>query len=89
MKPAVGKSIFFSLIAIIALFISLAICTAALSFVLVLLSKIPILKNILSFFLYTTEQSGYSLVAYLALAFSVIFVSWLLARIHDEDQLYL
>ena len=85
MKPAVGKSIFFSLIAIIALFISLAICTAALSFVLVLLSKIPILKNILSFFLYTTEQSGYSLVAYLALAFSVIFVSWLLARIHDED----
>lgn len=85
MKPSVGKSIFFSFIAIIAFYISLIICTAVLSFVLALFLKIPVLKSLVLLFLHTTENTGTSFVVYLALVLSAIFVSWLLTRIHDED----
>lgn len=85
MKPSVGKSIFFSFIAIIAFYISLIICTAVLSFVLALFLKIPVLKSLVLLFLHTTENTDTSFIAYLAIAFSAIFVSWLLTRIHDED----
>lgn len=85
-KPQVGKSIFFSIISIVAFYICFVVIVLAFSAVIAILGKIPVVSSLLSF-LFKMRGDTPGILAYLlgaSLAYNATV--WMLHRFHDSES---
>ena len=89
-KPEAGKSALFSIIGVVAFYISYFVLGLLLALFFGLLVNIPIIKNIVAFLFHLRGDSPDILVVLASTAFSYSGVGWMLGRFCDKPEtLYL
>ena len=82
-KPQVGRAVLFGVIALFAFYICYLVLATAVSFVFVLLYKIPIINRILAAIFRLRGDTPNVLAGFIAIVYSFSAVEWMLGRFCD------